>query len=98
MDATNFLSPPRRSRAADRLARAAGWLGACLERSRQRRDLAWLSDDLLKDIGLSRADVARECGRWPWDGRARALCDNSFLPLEGRTDSPEGRARWGARP
>jgi uncharacterized protein YjiS (DUF1127 family) len=75
MDASNFLSPPRRSRAADRLAQAAGWLGrtaawlgACLERSRQRRHLAGLGDDLLEDIGLSRADVGCECGRWPWDG------------------------------
>jgi uncharacterized protein YjiS (DUF1127 family) len=45
---------------------AAG-LQACIERSRQRRDLSLLNDEQLKDIGLSRADVARECGRWPWD-------------------------------
>ena len=46
----------------------AAWLQACIERSRQRRDLSLLSDEQLKDIGLSRTDVARECGRWPWDG------------------------------
>jgi uncharacterized protein YjiS (DUF1127 family) len=76
MDAANFLSPPGRSRAAarfaratDRLGRVAAWLGAYLERSRQRRALAELDAHLLRDVGLSRADVARECGRWPWDPR-----------------------------
>ena len=81
MSAANFLSLPkflplsRRSRTAtgfagtaDSLRRVAAWLGACLERSHQRRRLADLDDGLLKEIGLSRADVARECGRWPWDG------------------------------
>jgi len=78
MDAPNFFSPPRRSRAADRFAQAARWLGraaawlsACLERSRQRRHLAGLGDDLLNDIGLSRADVGRECGRWSSDSHAK---------------------------
>ena len=68
MDATYSCPHTRRYRVIDRLGDALAWLGACLERSRQRRDLAYLSDELLKDIGLSRADVARECCRWPWDG------------------------------
>ncbi len=37
------------------------------ELSRQRRELAQLSDDLLKDIGLSRADALREANRPFWD-------------------------------
>jgi uncharacterized protein YjiS (DUF1127 family) len=37
-----------------------------LERSRQRRALAQLSDELLRDIGLARADVARESEKSLW--------------------------------
>jgi uncharacterized protein YjiS (DUF1127 family) len=37
------------------------------ERRRQRRALEALSDAGLKDIGLSRADVARELAKWPWE-------------------------------
>ena len=36
------------------------------ERSRQRRDLARLSDHMLCDIGLSRADVWSECEKRFW--------------------------------
>jgi uncharacterized protein YjiS (DUF1127 family) len=36
------------------------------ERSRQRRDLAQLSDHMLRDIGLSRADVWSECEKPFW--------------------------------
>jgi uncharacterized protein YjiS (DUF1127 family) len=54
----------RRTRAAAWLA----WLGLCLMRRRERLMLQELSDDQLRDIGLSRADVERECRRWPWDG------------------------------
>ena len=88
MDTTYFRSRTEQSRAASRLGDAAAWLGACLERSRQRRDLAVLSDELLKDIGLSRADVARECGRWPWDGPAAAKPGGSSL---GRIRRPSAR-------
>ena len=38
------------------------------ELARQRRALARLDDRMLKDVGLSRADVARELGRRFWDG------------------------------
>ncbi|HKH34483.1 MAG TPA: DUF1127 domain-containing protein [Beijerinckiaceae bacterium] len=68
MDTTHFRAHVQQSRAIDWLGGIAAWLGACLERSRQRRDLGRLSDELLKDIGLCRADVAHECGRWAWDG------------------------------
>ena len=36
------------------------------ERSRQRRDLAQLSDHMLRDIGLSRAEVWVERGKPFW--------------------------------
>jgi uncharacterized protein YjiS (DUF1127 family) len=36
------------------------------ERSRQRRHLATLDDNMLRDIGLSRADVDRETHKHFW--------------------------------
>ena len=38
-----------------------------LQVRRERRMLAGLSDGMLKDIGLTRADVHRETGRALWD-------------------------------
>ena len=53
-----------------RSARGVGvilaWWWECRSRARQRRDLAALSDWGLRDIGLSRADVEGESGKWPW--------------------------------
>jgi uncharacterized protein YjiS (DUF1127 family) len=50
-----------------------GWLGyafeqglAWLERARQRRQLRQLGDHMLKDIGLSRADVEAEASKPFW--------------------------------
>jgi uncharacterized protein YjiS (DUF1127 family) len=37
-----------------------------LERNRQRRLLHSFSNHMLKDIGLSRADVEGESGKHPW--------------------------------
>lgn len=48
------------------LARVRRWR----QLSRQRRELAQLSDEILKDIGLSRADALREAGRRFWDDPA----------------------------
>jgi uncharacterized protein YjiS (DUF1127 family) len=42
-------------------------LDRCLTCRRERRQLRELDAAQLKDIGLSRADVERECRRWPWD-------------------------------
>ena len=36
------------------------------ERARQRRALSQLSDDLLKDVGVSRADAMREARKSFW--------------------------------
>jgi uncharacterized protein YjiS (DUF1127 family) len=36
------------------------------DRARQRRQLAALEGHILKDLGLSRADVARESGKPFW--------------------------------
>ena len=41
-------------------------LGAWIERSRQRRQLAELNDAALKDIGLTRADVRIEADKRFW--------------------------------
>ena len=48
------------------LGRALDWLAAARERARQRRWLAALDDRMLKDLGLSRADVARESDKRFW--------------------------------
>ena len=37
-----------------------------IERTRQRRALASLDDAMLRDIGITRADVARECEKPFW--------------------------------
>jgi uncharacterized protein YjiS (DUF1127 family) len=41
-------------------------VGNSLRRARQRRDLAALSDHALRDIGLTRSDVAAEIGKPFW--------------------------------
>lgn len=38
---------------------------------RERTNLAGMSDDMLKDLGLSRADVEREAVRHFWDDPLR---------------------------
>ena len=52
---------------------AGGWLAQAyeqalgwLERAHQRRHLAMLSDHMLKDIGLTRADVEAESSKPFW--------------------------------
>ncbi|MCP5368677.1 MAG: DUF1127 domain-containing protein [Hyphomicrobiales bacterium] len=49
-----------------RLARALDLVLDWHERARQRRHLAGLPDHMLHDLGLSRADVARETRKPFW--------------------------------
>ena len=49
------------------LGAALNWLDARLERQRSRRLLGYMTDDQLKDIGISRADAYRETHRKLWD-------------------------------
>ena len=51
-------------------ARARARVRRWIQLSRQRRELAGLSDAILKDIGLSRADALREAARPFWDDPA----------------------------
>lgn len=44
------------------LRRVAAWI----ERSRQRQALATLDDQMLRDIGITRVDAARECDKPFW--------------------------------
>ena len=63
---------PRRAQAGYRTSpscfvrRVLNVVTRALERSRQRRALAQLSDELLRDIGLARSDVARESEKPLW--------------------------------
>jgi uncharacterized protein YjiS (DUF1127 family) len=43
-----------------------GWVEAQLERRRSRRALLEMSDDQLKDIGISRGDAYREANKPMW--------------------------------
>jgi uncharacterized protein YjiS (DUF1127 family) len=67
---TRLDSAPARPPKAGALPAFGPWLKACLARSRQRRDLGLLSEEQLRDIGLTATDVGRECRRWPWEGAA----------------------------
>ena len=52
--------PAFRTRSLGR--RIALWI----ERTRQRQALAGLDDHILRDIGITRVEVARECGKPFW--------------------------------
>tara|TARA_R110000782_G_scaffold137811_1_gene230299 strand:- start:331 stop:549 length:219 start_codon:yes stop_codon:yes gene_type:complete len=47
-------------------ARLSAWLRLCRAKTRQRRALARLDTRLLADVGLTRADAARECAKPFW--------------------------------
>lgn len=49
------------------LCRALAQLGRWRQLSQDRAELARMSDDRLRDIGLSRADVLKEYARPFWD-------------------------------
>jgi uncharacterized protein YjiS (DUF1127 family) len=71
MSAFETVSDPTTRLATDRagkgLARFFRRLAIAFAVFRERRALAALSDETLKDIGLSRADVYRESNRSFWD-------------------------------
>jgi uncharacterized protein YjiS (DUF1127 family) len=54
-----------------RCVMAVTWLDHCLEVRRQRSTLLLMDGHMLKDIGLSRADVECEAGRKFWDAGKR---------------------------
>ena len=56
----------RRSSFDIALAIAHAWLAGYCERQRQRKMLRMLDDRMLADLGLTRADVASETAKWPW--------------------------------
>lgn len=58
---------PRRSL----FRRARAWLRLCAEAAEERRALRELDERMLKDIGLSREEAARETRRAPWDAPPR---------------------------
>jgi uncharacterized protein YjiS (DUF1127 family) len=60
------VARPAERIAGDRLVQAYEQVMSWLERVRQRRQLAQLSDHMLKDIGLSRADVEVELSKPFW--------------------------------
>jgi uncharacterized protein YjiS (DUF1127 family) len=63
-----YARTPRRVRLGLRaLERAADLLLTWQERSQQRRELETLSDHMLRDIGLSRADVMAEATKPFWE-------------------------------
>lgn len=63
---TDLVRPTARAARSSLTRRFLDHLLAVMERARQRRHLAALSDWQLKDIGLDRADVARECAKPFW--------------------------------
>lgn len=48
------------------ICRALRFLARCYDRHLQRLDLSELDDDRLRDIGLERRDVERECAMPFW--------------------------------
>jgi uncharacterized protein YjiS (DUF1127 family) len=60
------LARRRLSGVAPRLLRTADLLLIWHERARQRRQLSSLSDHMLRDLGLTRADVMAESSKPFW--------------------------------
>ncbi|QIB34335.1 DUF1127 domain-containing protein [Ancylobacter pratisalsi] len=61
------LSTPRHTISqADALQSLVKRIHLCIQRSQQRSVLAELDDERLRDLGLSREDVARECAKRFW--------------------------------
>ena len=61
------LSPPTRShRAIENVMRPIMIVSRWIDFHSQREQLAELEDHQLADLGLSRAQVRKECAKWPW--------------------------------
>ena len=58
--------PARPTTANHRVVAAFSLLALWIERVRQRQALATLDDHMLRDIGITRVDVARECDKPFW--------------------------------
>lgn len=50
------------------LGRFVRWCLLCHARAEQRRHLAELDDHMLKDVGITPAEAARECAKPWWRG------------------------------
>lgn len=67
------------------------WIAALWRTHHDRRELAMLSDAMLADIGLSRADVERELARPIWNGI-------DYAALEATRERYARRTAPGSRP
>ena len=65
-DVADIHAPPLHAAGGTLVQRLADQLLTWLQRVRQRRQLGALSDSMLKDMGLSRADVDHETSRRFW--------------------------------
>ncbi|ESX41306.1 MULTISPECIES: DUF1127 domain-containing protein [unclassified Mesorhizobium] len=68
-----LIETPRRSspqasayRVMENLVRSMASVARWIEIRRQRAQLAELEDHQLADLGLSPAQVRKECAKWPW--------------------------------
>lgn len=61
-------SSPRLPLAATVAVRVAGVFVKWDQRSRTRRELKYLNDHMLADIGVSHAQAQKESKRWFWQG------------------------------
>ncbi|PZV34376.1 hypothetical protein B5V02_33070 [Mesorhizobium kowhaii] len=61
-------SPPTASahRVIENLVRSMASVARWIEFHRQREQLADLENHQLADLGLSPAQVRKECAKWPW--------------------------------
>ena len=66
LDSASVHAPPLEAAGGSSVQRFADRVLTWLQRSRERRHLGTLSDNMLKDIGVSRADVDGEASRRFW--------------------------------
>lgn len=76
---------PRAGGLSARVRDLLTWIAALWRAQRDRRELAMLSDTMLADIGLTRADVERELARPIWNGIDYAALDAARARSARRT-------------